>query len=67
MAMPISVAEKCLEDELFDGIGIGHAILADPDYVNKVKQGKFDDIRPCIACHNGCFVTIFVGKPMPAR
>ena len=58
------LAVKCLEDELFDGIGIGRAILADPDYVNKVKQGNFNDIRPCIACHNGCLATIITGKPM---
>ncbi len=58
------LAVKCLEDEMFDGIGIGRAILADPDYVNKVKQGNFDDIRPCIACHNGCLATIITGKPM---
>ena len=23
--------------------------------VKKVKEGKLDDIRPCLACHNACF------------
>jgi 2-enoate reductase len=58
------LAAKSIEDGLFDGIGLGRAILADPDYVNKVKDGNIDDIRPCIACHNGCLATIFAGKPM---
>lgn len=28
--------------------------MADPDYVNKLRMGKIDEIRPCISCHEGC-------------
>jgi 2-enoate reductase len=48
----------------FDCVGIARAFLADPDYVNKLAKGNVEDIRPCIACHNGCLAQIFVGKKL---
>ena len=38
-----------------DAVAIGRQFLADSEYCIKVKEGRIDDIRPCIACHNGCF------------
>ena len=29
-------------------------LLADPDYVNKLRAGDIADIRPCLSCHEGC-------------
>lgn len=46
---------KAIKDGLIDGVAIGRQFLADGEYCKKVKEGKTDDIRPCIACHNGCF------------
>lgn len=46
---------KAIKDGLIDGVAIGRRFLADGEYCKKVKEGKTDDIRPCIACHNGCF------------
>lgn len=40
---------------MIDGAGIARQFLCDPEYINKVESGKTEDIRPCIACHNGCF------------
>lgn len=37
-----------------DAIGLGRALLADADWVNKARVGKDDDIRPCMGCNNGC-------------
>jgi 2-enoate reductase len=37
-----------------DGIGLARALLADPYYVEKVREGRVSDIRPCIACHSVC-------------
>ncbi len=45
-----------------DGIGLGRALLADPDYVNKIKEKKISDIKPCIACHKGCLEKILTGQ-----
>lgn len=46
-------AERLLEEGKADLIAIGKAMLADPEWTNKVASGKTDDITPCIIC-NGC-------------
>lgn len=38
-----------------DGAGFARPFLADQEWVTKMKEGREDDIRPCILCHNGCF------------
>ncbi|WP_223300493.1 FAD-dependent oxidoreductase [Pantoea sp. At-9b] len=37
-----------------DLIALGRALIADPDYPNKLKLGALDDIVFCIACNKGC-------------
>lgn len=37
-----------------DIVNLGRPLLADPDYVNKLRAGKRDEIRPCISCQEGC-------------
>ena len=45
-----------------DAIGLARQMLCDPEWPNKVRDEKITDIRPCIACHNGCFGRLFAGK-----
>ncbi|WP_144207815.1 NADH:flavin oxidoreductase [Shewanella donghaensis] len=35
-----------LNNDEFDLVGIGRALLVDPDWVNKVKQNAFDQLKP---------------------
>jgi len=44
------LAEEILRDEKADFICIGRGLIADPHWVNKVREGRTDDIRKCIAC-----------------
>jgi len=37
-----------------DMVSLGRPLLADPDYVGKLKAGRELDIRSCIACQEGC-------------
>lgn len=37
-----------------DLVGMTRATIADPDLVNKTRQGQVDRVRPCIACNQGC-------------
>jgi len=37
-----------------DMIALGRALIADPDYPNKLKDGNEDAICYCIACNKGC-------------
>lgn len=45
-----------------DMIGMTRAHIADPDIVKKTKAGKIEEIRPCIACNQGCVGGLFAGK-----
>ncbi len=44
-------AEKLLEEGKADYLLIARAAIADNDWVNKVKAGKEEDIRPCLRCN----------------
>ncbi|MBR0135107.1 MAG: FAD-dependent oxidoreductase [Clostridia bacterium] len=37
-----------------DAMGVGRQLLCDPEYVTKIREGRLEDIRPCIACHGAC-------------
>ncbi|BBB90222.1 MAG TPA: FAD-dependent oxidoreductase [Methylomusa anaerophila] len=37
-----------------DMISIGRTLLADPEFPNKLKTGKLEDIRKCTGCNQGC-------------
>jgi 2-enoate reductase len=56
------IAESTLVEGKADFIVLGRALLAEPDWANKVKENKFEDIRPCIGCHEGCHVRIREGE-----
>ena len=44
-------AEKLLEDGKADYVLIARAAIADNDWVRKVKEGREEDIRPCLRCN----------------
>jgi 2,4-dienoyl-CoA reductase-like NADH-dependent reductase (Old Yellow Enzyme family)/thioredoxin reductase len=48
-----ALAERALADGDADLIAIGRALIADPDWPEKVRTGRLGDVRPCIAC-NAC-------------
>ncbi len=50
-----AIAAKSIEEGKLDGAGFARAFLADPEWLTKLIEGKEDEIRPCILCHNGCF------------
>lgn len=53
------LADQSIAEGKIDMMGMGRPLLADPDLANKFKDGKLDDIRPCISCHFGCLSRIF--------
>lgn len=50
-------AEKMLEDDLVDFVGLGRAVVADPEWVKKAYEGREDEINRCISC-TFCFETL---------
>ncbi len=57
------VAERILQEEVSDFIALGHYSLADPEWANKVKENREEDIVPCIGC-NECMFSVLAGQPV---
>lgn len=57
-----SIAEGAIADGKADFIAFARALLADPAFPVKVEEGRFDDIRPCIRCAQGCYDRVFFGE-----
>jgi len=47
-------AEQILEDGIADLIGMARAHLSDPEFANKAREGRFEEINQCIGCMMGC-------------
>ena len=48
------MASACIADGTCDIISLGRPLLADPEYVNKLRANQYDRVRPCLSCHEGC-------------
>ncbi|MFC1838976.1 FAD-dependent oxidoreductase [Thermodesulfobacteriota bacterium] len=44
------LAEKILQQDKADFIGMTRRLLADPDLPNKAREGRLEDIAPCTRC-----------------
>lgn len=52
-------AEQILEEDKADLVVMARAQLADPDFCNKAREGRLNDIRYCIGCNQGCYDYFF--------
>jgi len=50
------LAEQVLAGGKADYVAFGRPLWADPDFPNKAKADKPEEIRPCIRCNDGCLV-----------
>ncbi len=62
------LGEKAIAEGCCDFIGMTRRLQADPEYPNKIKEGRLDDIAPCTACENclgtrRCRINAFMGAP----
>ncbi len=58
------VADSIIAGGKADFVAMGRASLADPEFPKKAKAGEFDEIRPCIACNEGCIGILFADQPI---
>ena len=62
------IKDAALADELIasgraDMVAMTRAQIADPEFANKVREGREDEIYHCIRCNQGCVGRIFRGTP----
>ncbi len=55
------LADRAVREGMTDMISLGRALLADPEWANKVKSGRAATIRKCSRCNVGCYARIFSG------
>jgi len=71
VSIPVMVAkrisedmvEKILADGKADFVCIGRPYITDPDYGNKLFEGRAEEILPCIWCAQGCFDVLWMLAP----
>ncbi|MGI5825313.1 MAG: hypothetical protein ACOX7J_07065, partial [Bacillota bacterium] len=49
----LETIEKALEE--FQLVDLTRALIADPEFIVKVKEGRAKEIVPCILCKEGCY------------
>lgn len=69
--VPVAVAGKIKEPAMMndiikngqaDIVSLGRALLADPEFPSKVKEGRAHEIRKCIGNNQGCIDMLFKDK-----
>ncbi len=56
------VAERILANGDADMVSMARPLLADPDWVNKARTNRADEINTCIACNQACLDHVFEKK-----
>lgn len=44
------LAERLIAEEKADYVLMARQAIADPDWVNKIREGREEDVRPCLRC-----------------
>ncbi|HBY57505.1 MAG TPA: NADH:flavin oxidoreductase [Candidatus Atribacteria bacterium] len=57
-------AENVLQKNQADMITLGRPLITDPYWVQKVAEGRYQDIRPCVSCCYGCVGNVLKGTPI---
>jgi 2,4-dienoyl-CoA reductase-like NADH-dependent reductase (Old Yellow Enzyme family)/thioredoxin reductase len=58
------LAEQALGEGWADFIGTARALLADPDYITKLAEGRPEEVNPCIACSHCIHAISFWDQPL---
>ena len=58
------VINDAFDDNACDIVSFGRPLLADPYLPMKIKADNWEDIRPCLSCHDGCMGRIAHGLPL---
>ncbi len=56
------LADNLISEGKVDMVAMARSLIADPELPNKAREGRLEEIRPCIACLQGCFDNVFKGR-----
>ena len=54
-------AEKIIAEGHADMVAMARALICDPEWPNKAREGRPEDIRTCIACNQACIGHLWQG------
>lgn len=57
-------AELMMRQGKADIIAFGRQSIADPELPKKAKEGRLEELTPCIGCLLGCVPNMFQGNPI---
>ncbi len=57
-------AEDIIASGFADMVAMNRAIIADPNFANKAKEGRAAEIRKCTACNEACWGRGTIGLPV---
>jgi 2,4-dienoyl-CoA reductase-like NADH-dependent reductase (Old Yellow Enzyme family) len=55
------MAEQAISNGMTDLVSLGRQLLADPEWVKKVEDGRLSEIKQCRRCNAGCFGRVLKG------
>jgi 2,4-dienoyl-CoA reductase-like NADH-dependent reductase (Old Yellow Enzyme family) len=61
MIQTIELAETLVEQDTVDMVGLVRPQIADPEIVNKTREGRVQEIRRCVGQNQGCVRRIAIG------
>ncbi len=56
--------DQIRDTHLADLIALGRPLIADPDFIEKWQQGKYDEVRYCGYCLQGCLHRVKNAQPL---
>ena len=56
--------DQLIDEGKIDMIFVARSVIADPEWPNKSREGKGDEIRACIGDLEGCFLRSCIGHPV---
>ncbi|MFH1087293.1 MAG: FAD-dependent oxidoreductase [Chloroflexota bacterium] len=62
----VFLAEEILRQGKADLVGMARALIADPELPNKAREGRIEDICPCVGCLEGC-LAFSDGRRLPVK
>lgn len=56
--------DTVLDQNLADLVALGRPLISDPDIIKKWQEGRFDEVRYCGYCLQGCLHRLKSGEPL---